>query len=65
MINVYVEIGSIAQIEAQAAKAFAEGEPESANPYRAGSTSARIWGMFFDSCKRASSTPTDQAAGEL
>jgi hypothetical protein len=54
MINVHVEIGSIARIEAQAAKAFADGEPESANPFRAGSSSARIWGMFYDSCKRES-----------
>lgn len=58
MINVHVEIGSISRIEAQAAKAFADGEPESANPFRAGSSSARIWGMFYDSCKRQVIAPT-------
>ena len=53
MIEVNVEIASISRIEANAAKAFADGNPASANPYNEGSTSARIWGMFFDSCKRA------------
>lgn len=56
MIDVNIEIASIARIEADAAQAFSDGKPDSANPYRAGSTSHRVWGMFFDSCQRA--TPT-------
>lgn len=55
MVEVNLEIASIARIEADAAQAFADGKPESVNPYRNDSISARIWGMFFDSCKRARS----------
>ncbi len=56
MVEVNVEIASITRIEADAAQAFADGKPETANPYRNDSISARIWGMFFDSCQRTAST---------
>jgi hypothetical protein len=51
MINVNVEFGSITRIEAQAAKAFADGEPESACPYSFGSMSGRIWLKAYYECK--------------